>query len=105
MNTPRETTSPVPLIQATIASEPVAQTSQESGDSGEDPYSPGLQPLVTLIGALIGLLSVTVPLAVVMAGRPSPSGPALIHGSESPAGIPSARAGESGGGNSSGLPQ
>jgi hypothetical protein len=105
MNTPLETTSPAPLIQGTIGREPVGQTSQESGDSSEDPFSPGLQPLVTLIGALIGLLSVTVPLVAVMAGRPSPSGPSIIHGSQSPAGIPSARAGEPGGGDPGRLPQ
>ena len=108
MNTPLQTTSPASLVQVTIGSEPVSQASQasqESGDSSEDPFSPGLQPLVTLIGALIGLLSVTVPLVAVMAGRPSPSGPSIIHGSQSPAGIPSARAGEPGGGDPGRLPQ
>jgi hypothetical protein len=105
MNTPTETTSPAPLIQCTIGSEPVGQVSQDGGDSSEDPFSPGLQPLGALIGALIGVLSVTVPLVAVMAGRPAPSGPSIIHGSQSPPGIPSARAGESGGGDPGRLPQ
>jgi hypothetical protein len=105
MNTPLETPSPTPSIQGTIGREPVGHACQESGDSGEDPFSPGLQPLVTLIGALIGLLSVSVPLVVVIAGRPSPSDPAIIHGSQSPAGIPSARAGESDRGDPSRMPQ
>ncbi|MFM7647082.1 MAG: hypothetical protein ACKO50_03270, partial [Cyanobium sp.] len=83
----------------------VEQSAQESGENGEDPFSPGLQPLAALCGALIGILSITVPLVAVVAGRPIPPGSATLHGSPSPAGIPSARAGESGGGDPGGLPQ
>jgi hypothetical protein len=79
--------------------------SQDNQDSGEDPYSPGLQPLTYLLGGLIGLLSVAVPLATVLAGRPVPSGSYRLHGSEPATSIPSARAGEFGGGDPSRLPQ
>ncbi|SBO42523.1 conserved protein of unknown function [Cyanobium sp. NIES-981] len=68
-------------------------------DSTEDPHSPGPQPLDFLIGSLIGLLTAIVPLATVMAGRPTPPGPALFYGSQPTAGIPSTRAGEPGGGD------
>lgn len=81
------------------------QSPQETGENGEDPFSPGLQPLAALCGALIGILSITVPVVAVVAGRPIPPGSTTLHGSPPPAGIPSARAGESGGGDSGGLPQ
>ncbi|EDY38239.1 hypothetical protein CPCC7001_1118 [Cyanobium sp. PCC 7001] len=70
-----------------------------ASDSNEDPHSPGLQPLAFLLGSLIGLLTAIVPLATVVAGRPAPPGPALFYGSQPTAGIPSARAGEPGGGD------
>lgn len=76
-----------------------------SQDNGEDPYSPGLQPLTYLLGGVIGLLSVAVPLATVLAGRPVPSGSYHLHGSEPASSIPSARAGEFGGGDPSRMPQ
>jgi hypothetical protein len=93
------------LAPARNSREQADQSAPETGDNPEDPYSPGLQPLAGLFGALIGILSVTVPLVAVMAGRPYSPGSATLHGSPSPAGIPSARAGESGGGDSGGLPQ
>ena len=43
---------------------------EAAGDPAEDPYSPGLIPLNGFLGALIGLLSLTVPLAAVLGGRP-----------------------------------
>jgi hypothetical protein len=105
MNTPLETTSPAPLIPSRNGRDTVDQAPQDGGENGEDPFSSSLQPLVALTGALIGLLSVTVPLVAVMAGRPSLTDPPSLHGSPSPAGIPSARAGEPGGGDPSRLPQ
>jgi len=105
MNTPTPITSTDALIQTTTVRDPARQSAQETGDNTEDPYSPGLQPLSLLLGSLIGILSLTLPLVAVVAGRPSPSDPAVPHGSPSPAGFPSARAGESGGGDSGGLPQ
>jgi hypothetical protein len=81
------------------------QPTQDTGDAGEDPFSPGHQPFALLVGGLIGLLSITVPLVAVVAARPSPSAPTSIYGSQPPAGIPSARAGEPGGGDSRRLPQ
>ncbi|WP_228007300.1 hypothetical protein, partial [Cyanobium sp. LEGE 06143] len=59
----------------------------------------GGEPLAFLMGAAIALLTAIVPLATVVAGRPSPPGPYLFYGSQPPAGIPSARAGEPGGGD------
>ncbi len=82
----------------------------EAGDQAEDPYSPGLIPLSGLLGALIGLLSLAVPLATVLASRPEAAGPfslrpLSLHGSEPAAGLPSARAGEPGGRDSGGIAQ
>lgn len=71
-----------------------ASADQDGLDSGEDPYSPGLQPLSFLLGALIGLLSISVPLATVLSSRTPLPGPLNSDGPEPPAGIPSARAGE-----------
>jgi hypothetical protein len=108
MNTPTDSpnqygraTSSGSTSSATLAVPPT----QDTGDTGEDPYSPGHQPFALLVGALIGLLSITVPLVAVVAARPSPSVPTSFYGSQPPAGIPSARAGEPGGGDSRWLPQ
>jgi hypothetical protein len=89
----------------TTSREQADQADQETGENPEDPYSPGLQPLAAIFGVLIGILTITIPLVAVVAGRPSSSGSAILHGSPSPTGIPSARAGESGGGDPGGLPQ
>lgn len=70
----------------------------------EDPYSTGFHHVAYFFGGVIGLLSITVPLATVMSGRQQLPETLTIHGSQPAAGMPSARAGESGGGNSSGLP-
>jgi hypothetical protein len=105
MNTPTETISPAPLDPRANGRDQPGPPVQDNGESGEDPYSPGLQPLAALTGALIGILSVTVPLVAVVTGRSTPTVHPPIHGSQTPAGIPSARAGEPGGGDSSRLPQ
>ena len=83
---------------------------EAAGDPAEDPYSPGLIPLNGFLGALIGLLSLTVPLAAVLGGRPEAPGtfsfrPMSLHGSQPATGLPSARAGEPGGGDPGGIPQ
>jgi hypothetical protein len=93
------------LAPALNSREHADQSAPEMGDNPEDPYSPGLQPLAGFFGALIGILSITVPLVAVMAGRPHSPGSVTLNGSPSPAGIPSARARESGGGDSGRLPQ
>ncbi len=85
-----------------------AQTSDPDGgapspggsEPSDDPHSPGPEPLAFLLGSLIGLMTAIVPLATVVAGRQPPPQPSLFYGSQPPAGIPSARAGESGGGDS-----
>jgi hypothetical protein len=84
---------------------PGASTGQDGPDSGEDPYSPGLEPLSFLLGALIGLLSISVPLATVLSSRSPHPGLLNPDGPEPPAGIPSARAGESDRGDPGRVPQ
>ena len=84
---------------------PAASADQDGPDSGEDPYSPGLQPLSFLLGALIGLLSISVPLATVLSSRTPHPGLLNSDGPEPPAGIPSARAGEPDRGDPGRMPQ
>jgi hypothetical protein len=105
MNTPNRHAVTEILSPPSKSGDQADQSAQETAENSDDPYSPGLQPLAVLFGAVIGILSITVPLVAVVAGRPSPPGSTILHGSPSPAGIPSARAGESGGGDPSGLPQ
>ena len=100
MNTPIQTKAPDARILSATSTDPVCLSAQDTGENSEDPYSPGLQPFALLLGSLIGILSLTVPLVAVVAGRHSPSGPAILHGSPTPACFPSARAGESAGGDS-----
>ena len=75
----------------------------QGSDDAEDPYSSSIQPISALLGGLIGVLTISVPFATVLLG--STTGLFSIHGSQPPAGIPSAWASEPGGRNSSRMPQ
>lgn len=81
--------------------EPAADNLQSAGGDAndDDPYSPGLSTLLDAIGGLIGVAAILLPLATVLVARPPSPDPSSLHGSEPPAGIPSARAGEPGGGD------
>lgn len=88
------TASPSPLRQR-------AET-QEADPKAEDPYSPGLLTLLEALGGLIGVIAIVLPLATVLAARPSsrsPTDPYPLHGSEPAASIPSPWAREPGGGD------
>ena len=82
----------------------VAGDAGGDADPADDPYSPGFHHFASAIGALIAVLVLSVPIATVLAARPVPSASISVDESQPAAGIPSARAGESGGGDPRRLP-
>jgi len=61
------------------SSDPLLSNSEQTSDPGEDPFSPGslLETTSSLLGALIAILSLSVPIGGVMADRLSLPAPAV----------------------------
>lgn len=96
----------VPRLPQTSASAAVHAPGQDQpGDTGEDPYSSGLQALPNLLGGLIALATLTLPLATVLVDRSQVPLTPLSYGSAPAAGLPSARTGEHRGGDPGRQPQ
>lgn len=65
------------------------------GESAEDPHSSGPQPLPYIFGAVIALMTATVPLITVLMARTPTLGPQQINGTGPSVGIPAVWARES----------
>jgi hypothetical protein len=107
------TSEPLGAPGLSASSSPSAGERQPpAGDANDDdPYSPGLDAtllgatVIDALGRLIGIVAILLPLATVLAARPPSLDPSALYGSDPPAGIPSARAGEPGRGDPRGLAQ
>jgi hypothetical protein len=99
---PRLAPSPTALLEG-VAPAPEADTrtgQDRSSEAGEDPYSSSLNALSLLLGSVIALVTLCLPLATVLAGRPQAPSRPLSHGPEPAAGITSSGPGQPGGGDS-----
>jgi hypothetical protein len=85
---------------STLAPAPVAsgRSTEPSPESGEDPYSPVslFHTTAPLLGAVIALLTLVIPLASIVGGRPPALPLARPDGLAQPAGLAGARTSEPG---------